>query len=351
MNASNAILNSQSANLESHELRFKRIAETIPCAIYEYYLDLNGVSHFIYFNDQFLDILDLNRENLIAKDLEIWNYIHPDDALRLAQEDLRTRETGEKFFIEMRVITSSGTEKWVQVSSHQTNKVIEGVYTRSGYVMDITDRKSAEQQLLQIQEQIKLSAIEETKDIERSMLLRDMHDGLGSQLTYARMMIENGQLERANLLELVQDCISDLYLIIDTLSQVDASLFNILVDFRYRVQKRMSASDLQINWIFELEHLSPFKERTSLQILRIVQEALNNSIRHADPQSITLSARFLQNINALKIEIYDDGKGFNPSVVMGRGINNMRKRAREIGADLEITSSDKGTRLQLTLIL
>jgi signal transduction histidine kinase len=113
----------------------------------------------------------------------------------------------------------------------------------------------------------------------------------------------------------------------------------------------MSASDLQINWIFELEHLSPFKERTSLQILRIVQEALNNSIRHADPQSITLSARFLQNINALKIEIYDDGKGFNPSVVMGRGINNMRKRAREIGADLEITSSDKGTRLQLTLIL
>lgn len=88
-----------------------------------------------------------------------------------------------------------------------------------------------------------------------------------------------------------------------------------------------------------------------MQILRIVQEALNNSIRHADPQSITLSARFLQNINALKIEIYDDGKGFNPSEVVGRGINNIRKRAREIGADLELTSSDHGTRLQLLLNL
>lgn len=351
MKASNIYVDRQATISESHEQRFNRIADTIPCAIYEYYLDLKGVSHFIYFNDQFLDILDLERESLVAKDLEIWNYIHPDDAPRLAQEDLRTRETGEKFFIEMRVITSMGTEKWVQVSSHQTNKVIDGVHTRSGYVMDITDRKFAEQQLVQIQEQIKLSAIEETKNLERSMMLRDMHDGLGSQLTYARMMIENGQLEKTHLLELVQDCISDLYLIIDTLSDTDASLFNILVDFRYRFQKRMSTCDLQINWVFELDHLPPFKERISLQILRIVQEALNNSIRHADPQSITLSARFMQHNNALEIEIYDDGKGFNPSLVVGRGINNMRKRARDIGADFELTSSEQGTRLGLTLKL
>lgn len=336
-------------NTESHEDRFNRIAANLPCAIYEYYLDREGISHFIYFNEQFLVILGLTRASLIEKDLEIWSYIHPDDIPRLAEQDLRTRETGEKFFIEIRIIASDGKEKWVQVSSHQTNKVIDGVYTRSGYVMDITDRKIAEIELLRVEEDIKFRAIEDARALERSLLIRDMHDGLGSQLTYARMMIENDRIEKASLLEAVQDCVADLYLIIDTLSETDTSLHDNLVDFRYRFQKRMQGMDLQFHWYFELEQMPAIKQRSSLQILRILQEALNNSIRHGKPKAISVTARSNSGNDSFLLEINDDGEGFDTSAASGRGLNNMRRRAQEIGADFEINSSAAGTRVSLTL--
>jgi PAS domain S-box-containing protein len=343
--------NIQPVNAESYEDRFNRIAATLPCAIYEYYLDRNGISHFIYFNDQFLDILGLTRDGLTEKSLDIWSYIHLDDVARLAEHDLETKETGEKFFIEIRIITPLGKEKWVQVSSHQTNKVIDGVYTRSGYVMDITDRKHAEFELLRVQEEMKLHAIEDAKNMERSLLIRDMHDGLGSQLTYARMMIENDQIEKSNLLDAVQDCISDLYSIIDTLSEKDSSLFDILVDFRYRFQKKMQGINLQIHWDMEPDKMPALKQRDSLQILRILQEALNNSIRHGRAKSISVSARSNPSNDLFMLKIEDNGKGFDTSIPSGRGISNMRKRAKEIGAQLEVDSSEAGTRVNLTLKL
>ena len=50
------------------------------------------------------------------------------------------------------------------------------------------------------------------------------------------------------------------------------------------------------------------------------------------------------------IEITDNGKGFEPeTVVMGNGLNNMKKRAREIGGTLQLKSSKKGTSILLRL--
>jgi PAS domain S-box-containing protein len=134
-------------SIESYEDRFHRIHASIPCGVYEYYLALDGESHFIYFNDRLLEILEIEREDLGKDASLIWKYIHPDDVGRLAAEDLRTRETGEKFFIELRVIAASGLVKWVQVSSQQTNKMVEGVYTRSGYILDVTEKKQQEAKL------------------------------------------------------------------------------------------------------------------------------------------------------------------------------------------------------------
>ena len=52
----------------------------------------------------------------------------------------------------------------------------------------------------------------------------------------------------------------------------------------------------------------------------------------------------------LRIEMRDDGRGFDPQTVRaGRGLSNMRRRAEAIGADLEIASGDGGSRVTLTL--
>jgi hypothetical protein len=77
--------------------------------------------------------------------------------------------------------------------------------------------------------------------------MRDVHDGFGSQLSQALMMMDAGQLSPAQTQQLLQECLADLYLVVDTFSDEEALLANAFVDYRYRVQKRLSAQPVQID--------------------------------------------------------------------------------------------------------
>jgi signal transduction histidine kinase len=89
-------------------------------------------------------------------------------------------------------------------------------------------------------------------------------------------------------------------------------------------------------------------------VFRIAQEALANIARHARAKTVALQLGADAGRNALLLEIRDDGCGFDlPSSSAGMGLRNMRLRAEEIGADLEILSRDGNgsiVRLWLPLI-
>ena len=80
---------------------------------------------------------------------------------------------------------------------------------------------------------------------------------------------------------------------------------------------------------------------TENAIYRIVQEALNNAVKHADARSVRL--RVEQFADHLEISVEDDGRGFDPDCVReGFGITGMRERALLEGGRLTVTSSDGG---------
>jgi len=73
------------------------------------------------------------------------------------------------------------------------------------------------------------------------------------------------------------------------------------------------------------------------ELLSIFKEAVNNAVKHADARHIQVMLDCKKRL--LKMSVEDDGKGFDPdSVVMGRGINEMRRRASAINATLKIKS-------------
>ena len=82
-----------------------------------------------------------------------------------------------------------------------------------------------------------------------------------------------------------------------------------------------------------------------MNIYRIIQEALNNALKHAKAKSIVVSVRKVD--EGLKIEISDDGKGFDLNETNpGNGIYNMKKRAEECHTELVVNSSaGKGTNI------
>ena len=86
-----------------------------------------------------------------------------------------------------------------------------------------------------------------------------------------------------------------------------------------------------------------------MNIYRIIQEAINNTIKYAEADAIEVS--ITENKSELQIEIKDNGLGFDQkNIELGNGINNMRKRARDIGANLDIKSgNNSGTSITINI--
>jgi len=182
---------------------------------------------------------------------------------------------------------------------------------------------------------------------ERERLLQDMHDGFGSLLASARIQANAGTLTRQDMVEVLDDCMADLHLVADVLSEQDGSLESAMADFRFRCERRLANEEVELSWDLRLAGASPHHHRRNLQILRIVQEALTNALRHAKARRIYIQANVDED-GVLQVEVIDDGQGMPVSHKVGRGLGNMRSRARDIGASVTWRATSPGTSVLLS---
>ncbi len=174
---------------------------------------------------------------------------------------------------------------------------------------------------------------------ERARLMRDMHDGLGGHLVHALALSEQGgdkELQKALRLAL-----DDLRLVVDSLSPDQRGLPQLLATYRHRVSKMLSRTGTKVSWeIDEVREQQELGPKHALNLLRILQEAITNAVLHSGGDQIrVILSRVAEGVRLLVI---DNGKGLR-SDSSGRGITNMRTRAREMGAQLDIASTGKGT--------
>jgi len=190
---------------------------------------------------------------------------------------------------------------------------------------------------------------------ERSRLLHDLHDGMGSQLITALRMTRRDEVPRDEVARVIEDSLDDMRLIIDSLDIEERDLLPLLGNLRYRLEPRLNAIGIALIWevepLPELDYLTP---ETGLAIVRIVQESVNNAVRHGAATTITVRAR--ASAAAVDLSITDNGRGFDNgrSVETGakhRGLYAMRARAGKLGGALAINSGAGGTRVELTLPL
>ena len=186
---------------------------------------------------------------------------------------------------------------------------------------------------------------------EREILLRDMHDGFGSQLASLRFMLAEDKLDRKELNDALNECAADLYLVIDTLNSVDNTLADAMADFRYRSERRLAEAPAKIHWALELDDIPAQPQRQILQILRIVQEALANALKHAGARTIRIEAGYAPARRSLTISVADDGAGMPHNARRGRGLINMARRAKELDAELTWNVRQGGTEARLTMTI
>jgi two-component system, NarL family, sensor histidine kinase UhpB len=191
----------------------------------------------------------------------------------------------------------------------------------------------------------------EAHQAERQRLMRDMHDGVGSQLTSMLFAARRGVIPSDQLVDSLQAVIEEIRLLIDSMDSAGDSLAAALEAFQQRAAKRLEAAGIALDFKPVPRDLLPVcGPRDVLHILRILQEGVGNALRHARCSRICLEVTPSGDAALpVQVVIRDDGVGFPQDVVPGRGLANMETRAAAIGGRLSIDRSGPGVALRLLL--
>lgn len=186
---------------------------------------------------------------------------------------------------------------------------------------------------------------------ERQRLTQDMHDGLGSSLVSALRVVEGGRLSEADVAEVLKGCIDDLKLTIDSMEPVEADLLLLLATLRFRLGPRLAGAGVSLRWeVSDVPPLDWLDPRNALHILRILQEAFTNTLKHTRATQIRVMTGAED--GHVSVIIADNGGGFSSQHALasgGKGLANQQRRAQAIGAELLLHSCATGTTLTLKL--
>lgn len=186
---------------------------------------------------------------------------------------------------------------------------------------------------------------------ERQRIMSDMHDGIGGQLISTLSLVEHGEASSREVAAALRECIDDLRLTIDSLEPAENDLLPALGNFRYRLDGRLKQVGVKLDWrVQELPKLACLTPRNLLHVLRILQEAFTNILKHAHADTIQVETGVDAEHAQVFIRIRDNGQGFVTDLARhGHGIANMTQRAKTVGGELRVLPTAAGTTLDLLL--
>ena len=205
--------------------------------------------------------------------------------------------------------------------------------------------------------------IEEGRNQERIRISEELHDGILGELFGTRMGL--GFLN----IKLSDNSSAKLKKLVDNLKSIEKDIRRVSHDLRNNLVSDKFDSELSFVKIIEeyLEKISSnqnfrvkfehdkniewalIKDSAKIHIYRIVQESIQNIIKHSEATLVYVRIRYKKDI--LIFEIQDNGKGFTVGKAReGIGLKNIRSRAKKINADVEMRS-EKGTLLRLKIFI
>lgn len=186
---------------------------------------------------------------------------------------------------------------------------------------------------------------------ERERILRDLHDGCGGKLLAALQLAEC-EAPAARVADALRDCIDDLRITLDGMDPLCDDLAPVLAAQRDRMEARLAGLPLRLEWQLDCaDALTPADEGDVVHVLRILQEAFTNVLKHAHASVVRIEGRVqAAGRRELQLRIRDDGQGL-ASGRRGRGLGNMARRAAMIGGALELGREQGWTQVLLRVPL
>ena len=251
---------------------------------------------------------------------------------------------------------------WSEISFYPIRQG-DSIIGMACFSRDITERKKAEgnlrameQELLnqKIQAQKKVTrAIIKAQERERSHIGRELHDSVNQMLVSIKMYLSIAGKKNQEVNELIKYPIE----LIDTATEEIRALTSRYVaplkdiDLHELIQLLLdrlnTSSPINTTFTYNIANFVIDDDELKLNIYRIIQEQINNILKHADAKNISITIE--ADSNTINILVFDDGKGFDTEKKRkGIGISNMANRVESFNGEMKIESSaGKGCKIMI----
>ncbi len=208
--------------------------------------------------------------------------------------------------------------------------------------------------LLEKEKNLRMRAAFDGQDIERQRLSRELHDGLGQSLIAQKLRLEaldagdKADLAVRELKECADQLVEEVRRISNALMPAQLNQFGLEPALRQLCKEVSKYGKIEVRFD-ATGNFEPMNRKTKTYLFRIVQEALNNCIKHAEATSA--SVELAQTRDHVFISISDNGKGFDTGrACPGNGLHTMRERVELLHGTISFQSvPDNGTTIEIQL--
>jgi PAS domain S-box-containing protein len=285
----------------------------------------------VYVNPAFERTTGYTAEEVLGRNCR---FLQDEDRDQPAVGELRAAvHEGRHCSVVLRNYRKDGTLFWNELSIYPVRDEKRRVTNFVGVQNDITERIRAEEMLSEI------------RRTERRRIARDLHDIVLQDLSGALQSLRLTDLQAKG-----SGMVLDLGEELEALGRASSGLRSAIYDLRRERERpflesveslvelnQLATPEREIRLIVEDGFGVSLSRKASIELLRILQEALANVRRHSAATNVEVGLR--TDDEAILLEVADDGRGFDPgSAGAGIGLSAMRERVDELGGEIEVSS-------------
>ena len=282
--------------------------------------------------------------------------VHPDDQQHVSSHFLGAINGLKDIDLEFRIATGEDNFKYIAAKGHEIKMQEEYSYF-AGILTDITERKKLEREaesLKNDQQKLILSATLTAQEKERNIISSALHDSVCQLLYGIKLNLES--VERSNYLKGEFKNVNALLdQVIKETRQISYELTpTVLKDFGFvagikEMAQRTSTDHFHIETY--IDNMADFlRTDVQLYIFRMIQELINNCIKHAKATKAEIKVR-LHN-NHVAIRVADNGIGFNPQTAqaghIGSGLSGIKNRVYLLNGQVKFHNTKQGMVVTIT---
>ena len=286
--------------------------------------------------------------------------VHKDDVanvLKVVEDAFKRNDS--RWQIEYKYLCADGSYKIVIDQAYIIKNKKGNAVRVIGSMQDVTEERYLQEQVLITEKQKKkdvVDAVIGAQEKERNELSAELHDNVNQLLAASILYLKTAQKQEVideNLisqsLDYVQKAVDELRNISRNLTPAELKMNGLAAALKVFSEKLYIPKDFEIKLIIGELDETKINQSLKLAIYRIVQEVINNILKHATATEVSIYLCI--DADTLKLTVTDNGKGFDLlSINKGLGITNIYNRAENFGGAAEIISSPgKGCTWHITI--